>query len=73
MVGANIACLQQDRIESGEPRWQTIGMVDRLLVSLVASTVRVGHDGAEVQRIISARKDVPKKGKRYEQDRQVRG
>ena len=65
--------MQQDRIESGEPRWQTIGIVDRLLVSLVAPTVREGHDGAEVQRTISARKGVPKDGKRYEQDRQVRG
>ena len=60
-------------MERGEPRWQTIGMVDRLLVSLVAPTVREDHDGAAVQRIISARKDVPKEGKRYEQDRQVRG
>ena len=68
--------MQQDRIESGEPRWQTIGMVDRLLVLvlvLVAPTVREHDDGAEVQRIISARKDVPKEGNRYEQDRQVRG
>ena len=48
-------------------------MVDCLLVSLVAPTVREDDDGAEVQRIISARKDVPKEGKRYEQDRQVRG
>ena len=48
-------------------------MVDRLLVSLVAPTVREDNDGAEDQRIISARKDVPKEGKRYEQDRQVRG
>ena len=48
-------------------------MVDCLLVSLVAPTVREDDDGAEVQRIISARKDVPKKGKRYEQDRQLRG
>ena len=29
--------------------------------------------GVEVQRITSARKGVPKEGKRYEQDRQVRG
>ena len=48
-------------------------MVDRLLVSLVAPTVREGHDGAEVQRIISARKGLPKEGKRYEQGRQLRG
>ena len=48
-------------------------MGDRLLVLLVAPIGREDDDGAEVQRIISARKDVPKEGKRYEQDRQVRG
>ena len=40
---------------------------------LVAPTVREDNDGAEDQRIISGCKDVPKEGKRYEQDRQVRG
>ena len=55
------------------------GRIDRLNITLsaasqkVAPTVREDNDGSEDQRIISARKDVPKEGKRYEQDRQVRG
>ena len=63
---------RQDRIENGELRWQSIGMVDGLLVLLVAHTVGEADDGAEVLRIISARKAEPKERKRYEQDRQVR-
>ena len=63
---------RQDRIENGELRWQGIGMVDGLLVLLVAYTVGEADDGTEVLRIISARKAEPKERKRYEQDRQVR-
>ena len=63
---------RQDRIENGEQRWQSIGMVDGLLVLLVAQTVGEADDGTEVLRIISARKAKPKERKRYEQDRQVR-
>ena len=62
---------RQDRIENGELRWQGIGMVDGLLVLLVAYTVGEADDGTEVLRIISARKSEPKERKRYEQDRQV--
>lgn len=60
---------QQDRIENGELRWQSIGTVDGVLVLLVAHTVRGADDGAEVIRIISARKADPKERKRYEQNR----
>ena len=60
---------QQDRIENGELRWQSIGTVDGVLVLLVAHTVRGVDDGAEVIRIISARKADPKERKRYEQNR----
>ncbi len=59
---------QQDRIENGEHRWQSIGMVDGYLLLLVAHTVGEDFDGAEVLRIISARKAEPKERKRYEQD-----
>lgn len=59
---------QQDRIENGEQRWQTIGMVDGHLVLLVAHTVGEDDDGTEVIRIISARRAEPKERKRYEQD-----
>lgn len=59
---------EQDRIEHGEHRWQTIGMIDGHLVLLVAHTVGE-DDGTEIIRIISARKADPKERKRYEQNR----
>ena len=58
----------QDRIENGEQRWQTIGMVDGHLVLLVAHTVGEDDDGTEVICIISARKADPKERKRYDQE-----
>ncbi|RZI54122.1 MAG: BrnT family toxin [Pseudomonas sp.] len=63
----------QDRLESGEHRWQSLGMVDGHLVLLVAHTVGEDDDGIEVLRIISARKAEFKERKRYEQDREIRG
>lgn len=61
-----LAC--QDRIENGEHRWQTLGMVEGCLVLLVAHAVR--HDeGGEVIRIISARKADKKERKHYEENR----
>lgn len=59
----------QDRIENGEHRWQSIGMVDGRLVLVVAHTVGEDDDGAEIIRIISARRAEPKERTRYEQDR----
>ncbi len=44
---------EQDRIENGEQRWQTMGMVGGCLLLLVAHTVR--FEEVEVVRIISAR------------------
>ncbi len=43
----------QDREVEGEARWQTLGMVNDVLVLLVAHTV---DEEAEVIRILSARK-----------------
>jgi len=60
---------QQDRIENGEQRWQSIGMVDGQVVLLVAHTVGEDDDGIEVLRIISARRADPKERKRYEKNR----
>jgi uncharacterized DUF497 family protein len=51
----------QDRYENGEFRWQTIGLVQGLLVILVAHTVRF-ESGGEIIRIISARKADRKRG-----------
>jgi uncharacterized DUF497 family protein len=49
------ALSEQDRIEGGERRWQTLGLVDGVLLLLVAHTVQSeGED--EVVRIISARR-----------------
>ena len=44
-----------DRIEGGEQRWQTLGLVGGTVVLLVAHTFRE-ENGEEVIRIISARK-----------------
>ncbi|MDD5469104.1 MAG: BrnT family toxin [Anaerolineales bacterium] len=62
------AVVEQDRIENGEHRWQTLGCVDGRLLLLVAHTVRDDEDGTEVIRIISARRAEPKERKRYEQN-----
>jgi uncharacterized DUF497 family protein len=61
------ALMAQDRIENGEQRWQTIGMVEGHLLLLVAHTVSEDDD-TEVIGIISARKADPKERKRYEQE-----
>jgi len=62
-----LAVTAQDRIESGEQRWQTIGMADGCLLLLVAHTVHFADDhSAEVVRIISARRVDRAERKRYE-------
>ena len=62
------ALVEQDRIENGERRWQTLGASDGYLLLLVAHTVRDDEDGTEVIRIVSARRAEPKERKRYEQN-----
>jgi uncharacterized protein len=60
-----------DRIEGGEERWQTIGVVEGCLLLLVAHTIREeDEDGepVEVIRIISARPADRKERRRYEQE-----
>ena len=60
---------EQDRIEGGEQRWQTLGLVDGVLLLLVAHTVQ--NEGSdEVIRIISARRAGRTERKRYEKERQ---
>lgn len=62
---------RQDRIESGEERWQTIGVVHGVTVLLVAHTITEDdQDGTpvEVIRIISARRATPKERKHYEHE-----
>ncbi len=62
------ALTEMERIENGEQRWQTIGVVDGHLVLLVAHAVDHEDDGTEVICIISARRADPKERKRYEQN-----
>ena len=61
------ALVKQDRIEGGEYRWQTLGMVEGCLLLLVAHTVR-DENGTEIIRIISARRASRKERRRYEQE-----
>ena len=62
------ARVEQDRIEGGELRWQTLGLVGGGTLLLVAHTVRSGPD-EETMRIISARKATRKERQRYDQNR----
>jgi uncharacterized protein len=57
---------EQDRIEGGEYRWQTLGFVEGFALLLVAHTW-TDADGTEVVRIISARRAEKHERKRYEQ------
>lgn len=56
----------QDRHVGNEERWQTMGLIDGLIVLLVAHTY-YEEDGEEVIRIISARKATAHERKSYEQ------
>jgi uncharacterized protein len=60
-----LALSMQDRIENGEQRWRTIGLVGGCLLLLVAHTVQIGDQ--EVIRVISARRADRRERKRYEQ------
>ena len=60
-----------DRIEGGERRWRTLGLVEGRVLLLVAHTVRdEDEDGEaiEIIRIISARAADRKERRRYEQE-----
>ncbi|MGP0060317.1 MAG: BrnT family toxin [Beijerinckiaceae bacterium] len=64
------ALTKQDRIEGGEQRWQSLGMVEGHILLLVAHTIRdEDEDGQpiEIIRIISARTADRKERRRYEQ------
>jgi hypothetical protein len=59
---------EQDRIEDGEQRWQSIGLVERIVLLLVAHTVQSDEED-EVVRIISARRADRKERIRYDENR----
>lgn len=56
----------QDRIENGEERWQTFGMVRGVLLLMVAHTFREENRTEIVVRIISARRANRKEKRFYE-------
>jgi uncharacterized protein len=58
---------RQDRIENGEQRWQTIGLVANCVLLLVAHTWVDEDDGTEHIRIVSARRATKIERKVYEQ------
>ena len=58
---------RQDRMEGGELRWQTVGMVGGVALLLVAHTWREMESGQEHIRIISARRATRLERKVYEQ------
>ncbi len=62
------ALCEPDRIEGGEYRWRTLGMIDGILMLFVAHTVRDDDSGGEIVRIISARRADRKERRRYEQE-----
>ena len=62
------ALVNQDRLEGGELRWQTLGLVGGIVLLLVAHTVR-SEEQDEIIRIISARRAVRKERKRYDESR----
>jgi uncharacterized DUF497 family protein len=66
--GDPFAFTAQDRVEGGEYRWQTIGMVEGWLLLVVAHSYPDSADGIEIVRIISARRAMRHERKRYEQE-----
>ncbi|GGH13748.1 BrnT family toxin [Silvibacterium dinghuense] len=58
----------QDRIENGERRWQTFGMVRGILLVMAAHTVRDDPEAEMVIRIISARRATRQERRFYENE-----
>ncbi|WP_366655289.1 BrnT family toxin [Fodinicurvata sp. EGI_FJ10296] len=67
-AGGTFAVSEMERIENGEYRWQTIGLVNGCVMLLVAHTV-ADDDAIERIRIISARRATGHEVKRYERER----
>jgi uncharacterized protein len=63
------ALCEQDRIEEGEYRWQTIGSIEGVVVLLVAHTLRDESDGTTVIHIISARRATRPERRRYDEEK----
>jgi uncharacterized DUF497 family protein len=63
------AMSEQDRIEDGEERWRTVGLIEGTTVVLVAHTYREDADGTVSVRIISARRASSQERRRHEEER----
>ena len=66
------AIMDQDRVERGEQRWRTVGLVEGVVVIVVAHTVEddeEAREGAEVIRIISARRADRTERRGYDEER----
>lgn len=59
----------QDRFVQGEERWQTLGLIEGVVVLLVAHSIEFEGD-EEIIRIISARKATPREREIYAQRQQ---
>lgn len=62
------ALVEQDRMQVGEFRWQTLGLAGGVVLLLVAHTVQ-SEQADEIIRIISARRAVRKERNRYDENR----
>lgn len=62
------ALSMQDRHKDGEERWQTLGLINGIVILLVAHTFHE-QDDIEVIRIISARKATRQERKHYDQNK----
>ena len=62
------ALVEQDRLESGELRWQTLSLAGASFCSSSPTPFGI-EQGDEIIRIISARKAVRKERKRYDENR----
>lgn len=60
------ALVEQDRMENGEERWLTIGVVDGSLMLTVVHVI-YEHEQIEIIRIISARRADHKERRHYEE------
>ncbi len=69
----SFALSERDRIEDGEERWRTVGLIEGTTVVLVAHTYREEADGTVSVRIISARRATSQERKRYEEERRRHG
>jgi uncharacterized protein len=57
-----------ERIEGGEVRWQTFGVIEDILLVMVAHVVWDSDLGAETIRIISARRATKQERRIYENE-----